>query len=97
VALIQLRSIGTLPLYAWWATGALALVSWGVAESRTERVNLGSAMFACTILAFYFSQVMDKLGRSASLIGVGILFIAGGWALERGRRHLIRRMEGGRP
>ena len=46
--------------------------------------------FGITVLAFYFSTVMDKLGRSASLIGFGLLFLAGGWALERARRRLVR-------
>jgi hypothetical protein len=50
---------------------------------------MGAAIFAATILTFYFSQVMDKLGRSASLIGFGVIFIAGGWALERVRRRLV--------
>ena len=77
-------------LHGWWALGALGLVMWGVFERRTERINLGAAMFAVTVLFFYFSSVMDKLGRSASLIGFGLLFLAGGWALERTRRQLVR-------
>ena len=73
-----------------WAVGALGLVMWGVAERRTERINLGAAVFAVTVLFFYFSNVMDKLGRAASLIGFGLLFLVGGWALERTRRQLVR-------
>jgi hypothetical protein len=41
------------------------------------------------VLAFYFSDVMDRLGRSASLIGLGLLFLGGGYLLERTRRRLI--------
>jgi len=44
------------------------------------------------VIAFYFSSVMDKLGRSASLIGLGLLLIAGGWAMERTRRRLVARV-----
>jgi uncharacterized membrane protein len=65
------------------------MIAWGVREGRSERVNMGMAGFALTLLFFYFSQVMDKLGRSASLIGLGLLFLAGGWALERLRRRLV--------
>lgn len=79
----------SLVLYAWWALGAVGLVAWGMAEGRTERINMGAAVFAATVLTFYFSQVMDKLGRSASLIGLGLLFLGGGWALERVRRRLV--------
>jgi hypothetical protein len=81
-------------LYGWWAAGAIGLAAWGVRDGRSERVNMASAMFAGTVLTFYFSQVMDKLGRSASLIGLGILFLAGGWAVEQTRRRLIRTSRG---
>jgi hypothetical protein len=40
---------------------------------------------------------MDKLGRSLGLIGLGILFLAGGWALERARRKLVTGMEKAEP
>jgi uncharacterized membrane protein len=75
--------------YLWWAAGALALVGWGIRESRSDRINMAVVIFAATVGAFYFSEVMDKLGRSASLIGFGLLFLAGGWALERLRRRLV--------
>jgi uncharacterized membrane protein len=83
-----------LPAYAWWAVGAIGLAAWGVAESRGERINLGAAVFAATVLVFYFSRVMDKLERSASLAGLGVLFLVGGWALERVRRRLVRQSQG---
>jgi uncharacterized membrane protein len=69
--------------------GAAALVAWGVRDGRSERINIGMAGFALTLLFFYFSEIMDKLGRSASLIGLGLLFLAGGWALERLRRRFV--------
>jgi len=46
---------------------------------------------ALTLIVFYFSEVFDKLGRSASLIGLGVLFLLGGWLLERLRRQLVQR------
>lgn len=85
-----------LPLYAWCALGAVGLVFWGLHEARRERVNLGIAGFAITLLSFYFSSVMDKLGRSLGLMGLGLLFLLGGWQLERLRRRLNARItEGG--
>jgi uncharacterized membrane protein len=77
--------------FGWWGLGAIGLVAWGVRDGRVERINLGAAAFAVTILAFYFSRVMDKLGRSAFLLVLGLLFLAGGWALERMRRQLVAR------
>jgi uncharacterized membrane protein len=79
-------------LYLWCGLGAAGLVAWGMYEHRGERINFGMAGFAITVLCFYFSSVMDKLGRSASLIGLGVLFLAGGWALEKLRRKLVAQM-----
>jgi hypothetical protein len=72
----------------------MGLAAWGVREARSERINVGAAIFALTVLTFYFSQVLDKLGRSASLVGFGLLFLAGGWSLERARRLLVHRVQG---
>ena len=79
--------------YGMCALGSIGLIVWGLQEARKERINLGVAGFALTVLVFYFSNVMDKLGRSASLIGLGLLFLLGGWLLERTRRQLVARLE----
>jgi hypothetical protein len=82
---------GSVLAFGWWALGAIGLVASGVSSGRVERINLGSAAFAATVLAFYFSRVMDKLGRSAFLLILGLLFLGGGWALDRMRRQLVAR------
>jgi uncharacterized membrane protein len=79
--------------YTVCALGSMGLIAWGLKEARKERINLGVAGFALTVLFFYFSNVMDKLGRSASLIGLGFVFLVGGWLLERTRRRLVARLE----
>ena len=79
-------------LYAWWGLGATGLAAWGVSESRPTMVNFGAAAFGITVLTFYFSHVMDMLARSTSLIGLGLVFLAGGWTIERVRRQLVRRI-----
>lgn len=83
-------------IFGLCALGAVGLIAWGMKEGRKERVNLGIAGFALTVLFFYFSSLMDKLGRSASLIGLGMLFLLGGWLLEKTRRRLLVKIEGGR-
>jgi uncharacterized membrane protein len=91
--LILLRPLGVdLVIFSWWALGATALAAWGVSEARPVMINLGAAAFAATVLTYYFSHVMDMLARSTSLIGLGLLFLAGGWAIERVRRQLVRRI-----
>jgi uncharacterized membrane protein len=79
-------------VYLCCAGGAIGLAWWGICESRPERINLAIAGFALTVLCFYFSDVMDKVGRSASLMLMGMLFLGGGWLLERTRRGLLARM-----
>ncbi len=90
VALQALANGGSFLLHLWCALGSIGLIAWGWRDGRKERINLGVAGFALNILLFYVSSVLDKLGRSASLITLGILLLAGGWVLERIRRRLVK-------
>ncbi len=74
------------------ASFAIFLMWWGVRSASKALVNYGIVGFAITIGWFYFSNIFDKVGRSLGLIGMGVLFLAGGWALEKTRRRLISRM-----
>jgi uncharacterized membrane protein len=65
------------------------IIGWGVRHASQALVNLGVVGFAITVFWFYFSNIFDKLDRSLGLIGLGILFLAGGWALEKMRRKLV--------
>lgn len=88
------RNLGvTLILYSLLAAGAVGLAAWGIYEKRSERINLGVASFAISVLFFYFDNFMGKLGRSAGLLVLGLLCLAGGYALERLRRGLMLRMK----
>jgi uncharacterized membrane protein len=84
---------GELALYALYAVGAAGLVMWGLREQQRLLVNVGVIAFALAITGFYFSSIFDKLGRALGLIGMGALFIGGGWFLERTRRRLLGRIE----
>jgi uncharacterized membrane protein len=83
---------GELGLYALLAAGAAGTVMWGVKDQQRHAVNVGVLGFALAVVAFYFSSVFDKLGRSLGLIGIGVIFIGGGWLLERVRRRLVGRI-----
>ncbi len=89
------RSEPSILAYAMVAAAAIFLVWWGVRTSAKALVNYGMAAFAATVVWFYFSSVMDKLGRSLGLITLGVLFLAGGWLLERTRRRLVSGIEDG--
>jgi uncharacterized membrane protein len=76
-----------------YAAAAAGLVWWGVSDRHRLRINLGVLGFALTVMSFYYSNVLDKFGRSLGLIGLGALFIVGGWWLERTRQSLLGRIE----
>lgn len=79
-------------VFLWGGLGAAGVAASGVHEGSRLRINLGLAGFALTVLLFYFSSVMDRLGRSASLLAGGALFLGIGWGLERLRRRLVARI-----
>lgn len=85
----QLQPWPALLHYGWWALGGVLLSLWGSRDQRAERINLGAVLVACSLIGFYFSEVMSKLDRSISLVGLGLLFLLGGWLLERWRRRLM--------
>jgi uncharacterized membrane protein len=86
------RNEPNLAAHALVAAFALFIIWWGVRQASKALVNLGIVGFAIAVGWFYFSDIFDKIGRSLGLIGLGILFLAGGWALEKMRRGLITRM-----
>ncbi len=78
--------------HALVAAFAVFVIWWGVRLASKALVNLGMVWFAIAVGWFYFSDIFDKVGRSLGLIGLGVLFLAGGWALEKMRRGLMARM-----
>ena len=66
---------------------------WGVQQASRAMVNYGVVCFALAVLWFYFSSVMGKLERSFSLMVLGVLFLGGGWALEKMRRRLVHQIQ----
>ena len=87
--------VPSLLAYVVVAATAMVFVWWGVRERSRAVVNYGIVVFAITVGWFYFSSLMDKLGRSLGLIGLGILFLLGGWLLERFRRRLMMQVQSG--
>jgi hypothetical protein len=86
------RNEPNLAAHALVAAFAVFIVWWGVRQASKALVNLGIVGFAIAVGWFYFSDIYDKGHRALGLIGLGILFLAGGWALEKARRRLIDRM-----
>jgi hypothetical protein len=66
------------------------MIWWGVRVAGRSLVNLGIVGFAVSVGWFLLQRYFNKIGRSLGLIGLGILFLAGGWALEMMRRRFIK-------
>jgi uncharacterized membrane protein len=80
--------------YLTVAAAAVFFVWWGIRLVAKPLVNYGTAAFALTVMWFYFANLMNKLDRSLGLIVLGVLFLAGGWALEHTRRKIVAGMGG---
>ena len=88
---IQVEAVSVLS-FLWWGSGAVGLMVWGSAESRAERVNLGTVLLATTLLGFYFTEVIARFDRSLGLLGLGLFFLIGGWGLNRLRQALLPKL-----
>jgi uncharacterized membrane protein len=83
--------------HALVAAFAVFLCWWGVLLLSRALVNLGIVGFAAAVFWFYFSDIYNDHERALGLIGLGVLFLAGGWALEKMRRRILARMAAGAP
>lgn len=86
------NSVPNLLAHLLVAAFAVFLCAWGVRTASHALVNLGIIYFAITVGWFYFSDIFSALKRSLGLIGLGVLFLAGGWILEKTRRRILARM-----
>jgi hypothetical protein len=91
------RTNPNLLAHALVAAFAVLLCWWGVRLVSRLLVNLGIVGFAAAVGWFYFSDIMNELNRSLGLIGLGVLFLAGGWALEKMRRRILTGMAPAKP
>ena len=96
----MMAHVGTSPnLRCPRAGGSLCRVSllWGARMASHALVNLGIVGFAAAVVWFYFSDIYSDKNRAIGLIGLGVLFLAGGWALENARRRILKGMRAGKP
>ncbi|MGA2571712.1 MAG: DUF2157 domain-containing protein [Terracidiphilus sp.] len=91
------RTSPNLLAHAMVAAFAVFLCWWGVRLASRALVNLGIVGFAAAVGWFYWSDIMSELSRSLGLIGLGVLFLAGGWALEKMRRRVLAKMAAAKP
>jgi uncharacterized membrane protein len=105
-ALLGAAAVLWLTLAAWprgvhWVAnalllaGILGLVFTGIRRGRPGDINWGIAAFVLCVLTRYVEYLWDKLEGAYAFIGIGLLLLLMGWALERKRRHWIARSAGG--
>ena len=85
-------------LNALFALSALGLMASGYLRDHEGRVNLAIAFIAIYVITRYFEYSIDLLDSSLVFIGAGVVLLAGGYFLDRGRRRMLaamREREGG--
>ena len=85
------------PLYpivmnALFALSALGLMISGYLQGREARVNLALALIALFVISRYFEYSTTLFDRSLVFVGAGVILLAGGFLLERGRRRMLASM-----
>lgn len=88
------------PLYpivinALFALSALGLMVSGYLQGREGRVNLALALIALFVISRYFEYSTTLFDRSLVFVGAGVILLAGGFLLERGRRRMLDAMRSG--
>ena len=82
----------------WWlglgATAGLfvlnyAMIRAGLAEGREALVNVGIGFIGLNVFARYWDFLGSRLSGGVFFIVTGLVFLGGGWYLERQRRQLI--------
>ena len=70
----------------------VGLVVLGYVRAMESFINMGLAFFAVDVVTRYFELSWDLLDRSVVFVVAGIILLAGGFFLERGRRKVFERM-----
>ena len=86
--------VGWEPLYpivinALFALAALGLMVSGYLQGREGRINLALGLIALFVISRYFEYSTTLFDRSLVFVGAGVILLAGGFLLERGRRRML--------
>ena len=85
------------PLYpivlnALFALSALGLMISGYLQESEGRVNLSLGLIALYVISRYFEYSISLFESSLVFVGAGVILLAGGFLLERGRRKMLTAM-----
>ena len=85
----------TIVFNALFAVSALGLMVSGYLQGNEARVNFALAMIALLVISRYFEYSATLFDLSLVFVGAGVILLAGGFLLERGRRRLLSAMRSG--
>ena len=71
---------------------ALGLMASGYLRDHEGRVNLSIGFIALYVITRYFEYSIDLLDSSLLFFGAGVILLAGGYLLDRGRRRMLAAM-----
>ena len=74
------------------ALSVLGTLSSGYLQGNEARVNLALGLIALLVISRYFEFSATLFDLSLVFVGAGIILLAGGFLLERGRRRLLASM-----
>ena len=85
------------PLYvivfnALFTMSVLGLMASGYLYDHEGRVNLSIGFIALFVITRYFEYSIDLLDSSLLFFGAGVILLAGGYLLDRGRRRMLAAM-----
>jgi uncharacterized membrane protein len=88
----EVRIVYPLAANLLYGIGVVGLAFLGYRRGREALINLSIAFFCIWVFTRYFEFGWDLLDRSVVFIVAGIILLAGGFLLERGRRSVLRRL-----
>ncbi len=77
---------------ALFALSALALMASGYLQEHEGRINLSLALIALYVITRYFEYSRSLFDSSLVFFGAGVILLAGGYLLDRGRRKMLASM-----
>ena len=78
-----------------FALSGLGLMVSGYLQGNEARVNLALVLIALLVISRYFEFSATLFDLSLVFVGAGVILLAGGFLLERGRRRLLAAMRVG--
>ena len=92
---VEWDALYTVVFNALFALSVLGLMVSGYLQEREGRVNLSLGLIALFVISRYFEYSPSLFDRSLVFVGAGVILLAGGFLLERGRRKMLDAMRAG--